>query len=143
MPLLRDLRMAIQLPPGSLRYFGLAALELALARLRLGSDHSHHLRPSGRSATASGPSLTRDQMLLVDQVAFAIPRVADRLPWRTDCLVQALAAERWLSRNGVTTHLVIGARKEREARLDAHAWLEAGDRIVTGGDVGGFAPFAK
>ena len=38
--------------------------------------------------------LTNEQERLVEQVAFAIPRVAKRVPWRADCLVQALAGER-------------------------------------------------
>ena len=64
-----------------------------------------------------------------------------RVPWRSTCLVQALAARRWLARRGVASELVLGARKPGGAELDAHAWLKAGERIVVGGDGQGYAPF--
>ena len=80
---------------------------------------------------------------MIERVAFAIPRAAARVPWRSDCLVQALAGERWLSRNGVDTTLTLGVRKDLPAEFEAHAWLTAGDRIVTGGDVSGYVPLAK
>ena len=81
-----------------------------------------------------------DQAELVKRVAIAIPRAASRVPWRSDCLVQALAAERWLAGKGVHTVLCIGARKDEQFRFHAHAWLKAGDTIVTGGDIGAYAP---
>jgi len=80
---------------------------------------------------------------LVERVAFVIPRVAARLPWRADCLVQALAARRWLARHGVTTTLTLGVPRDKPADFEAHAWLTAGDRIVTGGDVSGYVPLAR
>jgi len=80
---------------------------------------------------------------LVERVAFAIPRVAARLPWRADCLVQALAARRWLGRNGVATTLGLGVHKDMPDTFEAHAWLKAGDRIVTGGDISGYVPLGR
>ena len=76
----------------------------------------------------------------MERVAFAIPRVGTRLPWRADCLVQALAAQRWLRRHGVATQLIIGARKPTPTEFEAHAWLKVGERVVTGGDIGGYVP---
>jgi hypothetical protein len=37
-----------------------------------------------------------------------IPRMARLVPWRSDCLVQATAAQCWLRQKGVPTHLHIG-----------------------------------
>ncbi len=141
MTLLRDVGLAMRLPRGGRRLLGRALIELAVARFRLGGDHSRHLRCS--SDTPPAPMLTREQALIVDQVAFAIPRVADRLPWRADCLVQALAGERWLRRRGIAAQLFIGVRADGPAPLDAHAWLKAGDRIVTGGDITAFSPLNR
>lgn len=112
-----------------------AVCELAIARIalaRLSTKDLLGLRLEEAPTDAPPP--------LVDRVAFAIPRVAARLPWRSDCLVQALAARSWLARQGVATSLVMGVRKDRPDDLAAHAWLMAGDQVVTGGDVAGFAP---
>ena len=140
---LRDVRRALQLSRENWRPRGRALLELALARVRFDDDHSNHLLNAGTTRRSSPTALTRDQARLVEQVTFAIPRVARRVPWRADCLVQALAGERWLRRRGIAAQIVIGVRKNGPAPLDAHAWLEAGDHIVTGGETAGFSPLTN
>lgn len=139
---MRDVRRALRLPRGSWPPLGRAVLELAVARMRLEADHSRHLLNAKLARRSPPVALTSDQARLVDQVAFAIPRIAQRLPWRADCLVQALAGERWLRRRGVTAQIIIGVNKDGLAPLDAHAWLEAGGRIVTGGDIAAYSPLA-
>jgi hypothetical protein len=66
--------------------------------------------------------------------------MAARVPWRSDCLVQATAAQRWLDRHQIPTQLHIGVRKDHAAGFEAHAWLCHGALIVTGGDISGFVP---
>jgi len=114
--------------------------ELGLARLRLDSRSARAM-----IAAPADPDhhLTPNQAALVERVAFAIPRVAVRLPWRADCLVQALAARRWLGRHGVATSLTLGVLRDKPADFEAHAWLTAGDHIVTGGDISGYLPLAR
>lgn len=107
-----------------------AAWELALARRRLGKADARSFTTRGES-----PPITQD----IDRIAFAIPRMAARVPWRSDCLVQALAAQRWLERQGIGSTIHIGVRSDGDRSLDAHAWLTAGDRVVVGGDVGQYA----
>ena len=112
-----------------------ASYELALARLEL-------LAAKPEAWLAGGPGQSRpDEAARIERVAFAIPRAAARVPWRATCLVQALAAKHWLGRMGVDSRLKLGARKTGEQALDAHAWLEAGGRIVVGGDIGDYKEF--
>lgn len=143
MPLIRDLRLLLGLSPRRWQALGCAMVELAAARWRLTADHSRHLAVSGPQSIGATARLTPAQSRLVDAVHYAVPRVAARLPWRADCLVQALAAKRWLGRHDIDSRLVIGARLDGAAPLDAHAWLEADDRVVTGGDPAGFSPLAR
>jgi len=117
-----------------------AGIELAIARLRLKSGHQQALTDSPGVPTAT---LNPGQAALVERVAFVIPRVAARLPWRADCLVQALAARRWLGRHGVATTLTCGVPRDKPADFEAHAWLTAGTRIVTGGEIRGYVPFTR
>ena len=63
------------------------------------------------------------------------------MPWRSDCLVQALAAQRWLARKGVPSCLQIGSRKTEMIGFEAHAWLSVGDLVVTGWDIENFEQF--
>jgi hypothetical protein len=92
---------------------------------------------AAEAATQGPPAvLTPTQRKLVERVAYAIPRIGARVPWRSDCLVQALAAQRWLEGNGIATTLTIGVRND--GAFAAHAWLEVGGEIVTGGTISEF-----
>lgn len=112
-----------------------ASYELALARLELLAA-----RPEAWLAGTPGRSAA-DEAASIERVAFAIPRAAERVPWKATCLVQALAAKRWLGRMGIDSRLKLGARKTGEQALDAHAWLEAGGRVVVGGEIADYAEF--
>lgn len=140
MPLIRDARRALTLPRKRWRPMSRAILELAIARIRLRDDHKDHLLQSRMVIGEPGAPLGSEQARVIEHVAFAIPRVAPRLPWRTDCMVQALAGERWLRRHGIVSQIVIGVKKNDSGGLEAHAWLETEGAIVTGGDVTDFNP---
>lgn len=117
-----------------------AAFELAIARFVLADGVA---RAEVAALPASTTVLDHGQSGLVDRIAFVIPRVAARLPWRADCLVQALAAKRWLGRRGIKSTLTLGVAKDPQSTFEAHAWLTAGDRIVTGGDISGYVPLSR
>lgn len=119
-----------------------AGLELALARLRLDSAATRK-KIAASSTPETAETLDPRQSAVVDRVAFVIPRVGARLPWRADCLVQALAAERWLARRGIATTLHLGVRNDAESAFEAHAWLTAGEQVVTGGDISNFQPVSR
>ena len=110
-----------------------AAAELLIARARLPRLTTAELIKLRADGEALPPSAT------IDRVSFAIPRVAARMPWRSDCLVQALAAQRWLAAYKIPTSLVLGVRKDG-GTFAAHAWLKAGEHVVTGGDISRYQP---
>jgi hypothetical protein len=131
--LLRYLGRAAALGPRGWRDLVRAAVELAIARRALDRRSIGDLL-SPRAAQKSAPAaLTPAEARLVERVAYAVSRTGARVPWRADCLVQALAARRWLERHGVASNLYIGVRNEGE--FAAHAWLKVGDEVVTGGPI--------
>ena len=119
-----------------------AIVELAIARLRLGTGETRELLSRMRVPQDPASISTPDQKFdeIMTRVSFAIPRAGARVPWRADCLVQALAAQHWLRRHRVLTTLFIGVRKSTTSDLEAHAWLMAGDRVITGGQAGPYHP---
>jgi hypothetical protein len=140
----RDLRHAARLDLPTLLDLVHAIIELAIARIRLSTRKARELLTSkGQVDFQPSHSSGEDPELLIDRVAFAIPRMGSRVPWRADCLVQALAARRWLGGHGVATSLVVGVRKPPPAGFAAHAWLMAGDRVVTGGEVDAYRVILK
>lgn len=69
------------------------------------------------------------------RIRYVIPRLSDRLPWRSDCLIQAIAAQNWLAALGAQSEIQIGVEKPEDGQFGAHAWLVSGGEIVTGGDI--------
>ena len=135
----RDTAVIFRLKPGGWLDLLRAAGELALARYRLSTSAPKDLlRQTPLQSLPDQPP--HDPAALPARVAFAIPRVAARVPWRSDCFVQALAAQRWLQRKNIPSALMIGTRKDADGAFQAHAWLTCNDRIITGGDVSGYVP---
>jgi hypothetical protein len=74
------------------------------------------------------------------RIGFIVPRAALRLPWRADCLVQALAGQAMLLRRGIASTIAVGAAKHPDNSLEAHAWLLCGSEVILGGDISRFEP---
>lgn len=139
---LRDLKQLADVGPIAWLDLLRASVELAIARQKLGARTARDLMEATRegNAACSAAPPREEQLRLIRRVAFAVPRVGPRLPWRADCLVQALAAQRWLRQNGISTDLYIGVRNENPVGFEAHAWLMFDDTVITGGDVEGYSP---
>ena len=137
MALRNDIGTAWRRGPRVWRDVALATWELARASITFRHAPPGVL-PLLPRAGAAGETLTARQRALVDRVAYAVPIMGLRVPWRSDCVVQALAARRWLARGGVAARICIGVRKDEQG-FAAHAWLRVGERIVTGGDVSAYA----
>lgn len=121
-----------------------AAAALWRARRQLASSRFRHAGLDLPSAGAGPDELTPAQIAVVERVRQAVPRVANRFGWQRDCLIQALAAQAWLTREGVSSRIVLGARSRPEDGFDAHAWLLVGTREVTGwnnGEASGYSRF--
>jgi hypothetical protein len=69
-----------------------------------------------------------------ERVGWAVRGAAVYTPWRSACLVQALAAGRMLQRRGLAATLYLGAARDPAQRdnLLAHAWLRCGEQVLTG-----------
>ena len=65
----------------------------------------------------------------------ALLRVAARLPWRSSCLVCAIAGRMMLWRRRLPSSLYLGARTDSQAALAAHAWLRCGEIDVVGAEI--------
>jgi len=70
--------------------------------------------------------------LLLARVRRAIGMAARNLPFEAVCLPQAMAAKAMLARRGAGSALCIGVGRDADDSMILHAWLEAGDTIVTG-----------
>jgi len=80
------------------------------------------------------PGIDTSQAKRAARIGATVAVVASYLPWRTTCLVEALAAAALLRLEGIDTTLSLGvARDDFPSRdLTAHAWLSYGPLVITG-----------
>jgi len=64
-------------------------------------------------------------------VSLAVTRASHRLPWKTVCFQEGLAAHWMLRRRGLPSMLHYGIRHQSD-RLTAHVWVKVDGKIVIG-----------
>ena len=120
-----------------------AILELLYARIKLISVTPRDVVELNSRAQRDGVSSYRktiQQSAALERVIFLVPRVAARVPWRSDCLVQALATQRWLYSYKIPTKVEIGVQRGDASEFRAHAWAVCDEQIILGGEISSFSP---
>lgn len=125
-------------------YLRTAVLYLWKARLELLFRSTQALIDDVRTSSMRSDRLTLcgPSGVQPDIAAWALQVVAPRLPWRADCLVQSIAAMRWLADGGLQPSFHIGAALSSTNSLTAHAWVELEGVPVAEGGAERFAEFA-
>jgi hypothetical protein len=70
---------------------------------------------------------------IVHEVGWAVRAASSKTPWKSACLAQALAGKWMLGRRGLHGTIRLGVARDADGNLQAHAWLYAGDTLLTGG----------
>lgn len=79
------------------------------------------------------PEIEPESITEVEQIGRAISRVAILVPWRSDCLVQAIAADSLLRQHGFQSEFFLGVQRRGDAAFLAHCWIKCGDQVAVGG----------
>jgi hypothetical protein len=112
-----------------------ATLALLWARVVLARVPANQLietlRAASDGAPDEGPSAECDEWLV--RTSWAVQSAAAHLPWRTDCLVRVVAADRLVRRKGLQPEFFLSAGKTQEDGFMAHAWLSCQGIEMTGG----------
>ncbi len=90
-------------------------------------------RFGGAAAPSSRTMPSEKRIANARYLARRLERIAARVPWRTTCLVRALAGSLLLWRRGTPATIRFGVNRA-DAGFSAHAWLLVGDTIVLGGE---------
>ena len=69
------------------------------------------------------------------RISWAICHAANNTPWESACLAQSLCARKMLQRQKIPGVFYLGVMKDETSKekMKAHAWSEAGEKILTGG----------
>jgi hypothetical protein len=68
----------------------------------------------------------------IAKISWAVETAGRIVPTGGNCLVRAIAGREMLARRGISSRIRLGVAKNSPDLLRAHAWLESGDRIITG-----------
>jgi hypothetical protein len=109
--------------------------ELVRARLLFARLRAKDIPVRNRTARGTGRAGPVQDTALLARISYVLPRISDRLPWRSDCLVQAIAGQSWLSASGTASEIQIGVEKPDGGEFGAHAWLICDGIVITGGDI--------
>jgi hypothetical protein len=84
----------------------------------------------------------RKGRLSIDQLAWSVAAASHCVPEAT-CLVQALAIQVLLLRQGYPANLQIGVTKGDRGELQAHAWVESQGKVInTDSEIDHYTPLA-
>jgi hypothetical protein len=86
----------------------------------------------GEEMAESPAEITEEQREAALPIGWAVRTLGRRLPWMSQCLVQAVVATWMLQRRRIPSTLYFGLAKDPDAGLKAHAWVRSGSQILTG-----------
>ena len=138
MLLKRKLRSAMTLSTDDWAFFLHAFIFLGTARLAILLLPFRWIASSlgaQQQETASG-GLSIQEKTIVRRVAVSIQRASRYTPWNSNCLAQAITANRLLKQHNVASTLYLGLTKpaHKPALDKAHAWVRSGRFYVVGGN---------
>jgi hypothetical protein len=113
-----------------------AFFELCVARFKVSfvpfqtykKELGHHMHVTSEHTVLA-------QQALAKRLSWAVQKTARYTPFKSNCMVQALAAKRMCKKRGLATTLYIGVGRDRgssQPQKSNHAWLRSGSFIVTG-----------
>lgn len=87
-------------------------------------------RRTGQALIAAAPLAASSPPALVREAERTVLRASRLLPFSVGCLERAMTLHRLLERRGITTVMRVGIRPVGSG-IEAHAWLEHGDSVLT------------
>jgi hypothetical protein len=133
MNLRSDLRTARRTSGKQWRLLAEAGGLLVVARLVVWFVPFRSLATRLGEEMAESPAVdTEEQRAAALPIGWAVRTLGRRLPWMSQCLVQAVAATWMLQRRRIPSTLYFGMAKDSDGKLTAHAWVRCGTQVLTG-----------
>lgn len=111
--------------------------ELARARVAMSSIEARDIEPLNKATQlrAKRANSAKHDPERIRRICFVLTHLSRLVPWRSDCVPQALAAQRWLAAKGIASEIRIGVENPKDGEFGAHAWLIHEDRVLIGGEI--------
>ena len=133
MNLRSDFRTARQTSAKEWQLLAEAGAMLGVARLAVWFVPFRRLAAHLGDERVESPAVdTEEQRMAALPIGWAVRTLGRRLPWMSQCLVQAVAVTWMLQRRDIPSTLYFGLAKDSDGTLKAHAWVRCGAKILTG-----------
>lgn len=131
---LRRVRHLLMYDKAALALIPEALWRLLLVRIQL-------LFPFARTAPQLGVQSLETSVVSKDtdipriqQITKAIRVMSRYTPWKSTCMVRAVAGLKMLEKRGIESTLYMGVARDKQGQMIAHAWLRSGAYYVSGDD---------
>ncbi|AIQ45094.1 stage V sporulation protein S [Paenibacillus sp. FSL R7-0273] len=125
--LLTDDRAVLALLPEALWY-------LFIARIRLLFPFACTAPRLGRQSQETAGEVSARDAHTIKRITRAIRGGSRLTPWKSTCMVRAVAALGMLEKRGIESTLYMGVARDKQGQMIAHAWLRSGPYYVSGDD---------
>ncbi|OKP74636.1 stage V sporulation protein S [Paenibacillus helianthi] len=132
---LRRIRLLLTVDKAALALLPEALWRLFLVRIQL-------LFPFAKTASQLGiqsletPVVSKESDIArIQHITKAIRIMSRYTPWKSTCMVRAVAGLQMLEKRGIESTLYMGVAKDKQGQMIAHAWLRSGSYYVSGDDV--------
>lgn len=136
---MRRLHKLLTLAPADLGFLVTASLLLAQARWKLTRRPIANLINEIRTPFNT---INPVDMQRAARIAWALQTAAGVVPWRSDCLIRAIAARDWAEQSGLPYEFHLGVSVGTAGKLEAHAWSQSGSTFLSG-DISGLDRFRE
>ncbi|AIQ27578.1 MULTISPECIES: lasso peptide biosynthesis B2 protein [Paenibacillus] len=131
---LRRIGLLLKYDKAALALIPEALWRLFLVRIQL-------LFPFAKTAPQLGvksletPAVSKDTDIpRIQQITKAIRVISRYTPWKSTCMVRAVAGLKMLEKRGIESTLYMGVARDKQGQMIAHAWLRSGAYYVSGDD---------
>lgn len=76
----------------------------------------------------------KDYTIELIEIRTAVLRVSKLMNWSNSCLVMSLCAKRMLNARRIPSQLHLGLQLNAQKKMQAHAWIEAGNTEIVAKD---------
>lgn len=131
---LQRIRLLLTYDKAALAMMPEALWRLFLVRIQLLFPFSWTAPRLGMKSQETSMESRESDIARVKHITKAIRVISRYTPWKSTCMVRAVAALQMLEKRGIESTLYMGVAKDKKGQMIAHAWLRSGAYYVSGDD---------
>lgn len=131
---LRRLRQLLKNEKAALALIPEALWRLLLVRIQLFFPFARTAPQLGVKSLETPEVSSEADLPRIRQITTAIRLISRYTPWKSTCMVRAVAGLKMLEKRGIESTLYMGVARDKEGKMIAHAWLRSGSSYVSGDD---------